>query len=85
MAVDIRKHLLSFPFESPADFMCIKDEKITYSAGALKRRGSSDVTCFEICGLVTSAEINCGRDAAWFLKRVIPSRAFPHSGHSNGS
>jgi hypothetical protein len=38
MAVDIRKHLLSFPLESPTDFMCIKDEKITYSAGALKRR-----------------------------------------------
>jgi hypothetical protein len=36
MAVDIRKHLLSFPLESPTDFICIKDEKITYLAGALK-------------------------------------------------
>jgi hypothetical protein len=51
MAVDIRKHLLSFPLESPTDFMYIKDEKITYSAGALKR-GRSDVTWFEIYGPV---------------------------------
>jgi hypothetical protein len=29
-------HLLFFPLESPTDFMCIEDEKITYSAGALK-------------------------------------------------
>jgi len=64
--------------------MCIKDEKITYSAGALKRKGRSDVTWFEIYGPVTPAENNCGRDAAWLLKCVIPSRTFPHSGQSNG-
>ena len=40
IAMDIRKHLLSFPLEGPTDFMCIKDEKITYSASALKRRRS---------------------------------------------
>ena len=85
MAVDIRKHLHSFPLESPTDFMCIKDEKINHSAGALKRRERSDVTWFEIYGPVTPAENNCGRDAAWFLKRVISSRTFPHSGQSDGS
>jgi len=37
MAVDIRKQRLSFPLESPTDFMCIKDEKITHLAGAPKR------------------------------------------------
>jgi hypothetical protein len=36
MAMDIGKHFLSFPLESPTDFMYIKDEKITYSAGTLK-------------------------------------------------
>ena len=55
MAVDIRKHLLSFPLESPTDFMCIKGEKITYSAGGPKRR-RSDVTWFEIYGPVTPAD-----------------------------
>jgi hypothetical protein len=56
MTVDIRKHLLSFPFESPTDLTCIKDEKINYSASALKRRGRGDVTWFEIYGPAAPAE-----------------------------
>jgi hypothetical protein len=82
MAVDIRKHLLSFPLKV-RQISCAS--KITYSAGALRGREKSDVTRFDIYGPVTPAENNCGRDAAWFLKRVISSRTFPHSGQSNGS
>jgi len=44
MAVDIRKHLLSFPLESPTDFRRIKDEKITFGWCAKKEGGRSDVT-----------------------------------------